>query len=168
MSDEEAAPPFVRIRTAEQRKKALAQLAELRANGQVESALVIVQRKDGDIEVLGQEMRPYEVPRLLYAATMAIQDAEGGRVAAKLEPHVMPLSWLGLAGPARKTKEVITSADGTLVPPPGEHFISCGECRHPRFYVLFDEKNDSPRRFSCAHCGNEIKMIQVHHGEGRA
>jgi hypothetical protein len=153
--------PRVRIRTAQERKKALAQLQELRLQGQVAQALVIVQRRDGDIEVLGQELRPYELLRLVAAAAIAIEQTDGQRTAARLEGLVAAIAQGGVANEGDRIRPKITSApDGTLVPPPGETLISCPVCRHPRYHVTVGEPGTQMdglvRRLACAHCGNEV------------
>lgn len=153
--------PRVRYRTASARKKALAQLAELRNAGQVARALVIIERRDGDFEVLAQEMRPYETPRLLAAAAMAHERVEAGRTAATPEALEMALSWGDESNPGDRIRPKMTKdASGSLVPPPGETLISCPVCRHPRYYVTVGEPGkrmaDLVARLSCAHCGNEV------------
>jgi hypothetical protein len=54
------------------------------------------------------------------------------------------------------------------VAPKGETIISCGECHHPRFYVLLHEETQQPARWACAHCGNEIKLLRATHEGGHA
>jgi hypothetical protein len=155
--------PRVRIRTATERKKALSQLTELRSQGKVGQALVIILRTDGDIEVLAQEMRAYEVPRLLYAATMALEHAEQGRVTFTREPLEMPLGWGEIANPGDRIRpKITTNADGIQVPPPGESIISCAVCHHPRYFVCVGDtgtpSDGLPIRLACGHCGNEVSF----------
>lgn len=158
MSDQGAR---ARIRTATERKKALAQLQELRSQGKVAKALVIIERTDGDFEVLAQEMRPYEVPRALYVATMAIQQAEAARTATTPEPLQFSVALGGVVNEGDRIRPKVTRGpNGALVPPPGETLISCPVCSHPRYYVLVGTA-DTPlaglvARLSCAHCGNEV------------
>ena len=162
---------FVRMRTAATDKaKALAQYEELKRDGKVEKALVVTEGRDGAITVLGQMLKPFEIGKLLFAASQALADHDAKMQASerKREPLEPFLSAAGFAGPARKIQEITTAPDGTLVPPDGEHFIGCGECHHSRFYVLLRGRDDAPARYSCAHCGNEIKQIEVFHAEGRA
>lgn len=152
--------PRVRLRTASERKKALAQLTELRSQGKVAQALVIIQRTDGDIEVLAQEMLPYQIPRLLYAATMTVEHAEKGRVAFTREPLELPESWGEITNPGDRIRpKITTNAEGIQVAPPNETIISCPICHHPRYFVCVGDGGSMDRmpvRLACAHCGNEV------------
>lgn len=160
----------VRLRTAGERKKALAQLTELRSQGKVAQALVIIQCRDGNIEVLAQEMRAYEIPRLLYAATLAIEHAEKGRVALTREPLEMPESWGEITNPGDRIRPKITiGEDGNMLAPPNETIISCSVCHHPRYFVCVGDTGSPldrlPVRLACAHCGNEVSFARDDWGE---
>jgi hypothetical protein len=158
----------VRLRTAHaDKKRALDHYQELRRAGKVKRAVVIAEGEDGNLTVLGQMLKPEEIGELLLMAAQGLEHVMQQRQEPRREALVPYISAKGVAGPARKVQEITTAADGTLVPPPGEHIIGCGECKHSRFYVLLDEQ-DQPARFSCAHCGNEIKQIRVFHPEARA
>lgn len=152
--------PRVRIRTAVERKKALAQLTELRMSGQLARSVIIAELKNGDFIVLGQEMAPHEIPRAICAATMGLQAAEETRHRLTREPLEYSVALGGESSPGERIRPKITKdAQGTLVPPDGENFISCPVCTHPRYYVTAfnDEQMPHPiARLSCAHCGNEV------------
>lgn len=165
MSDKQ---PRVRIRTATNRKKALSQLQELRVAGKVGRALVIVERTDGDYEVLGQEMKPFEVGQMLAVAAFALQNADEQRTRKVAEQIEVPLSWDDSMRGRKRTPEVKRDQAGVMQPPEGENFISCGECHHPRWYVLHRTSDDTLARLVCGHCDNEVKNLQILHKEGNA
>lgn len=165
---------FVGVRSAQARDKALQQLAELRDSGQVKSALVIAELRDGSLQVLGQEMRPLEIAAMManaaqgVAAVLDRQEARGGgpprREAREPAPHGEPV---GTTIPEAQ-RGIKVGADGTLQPPAGETLISCGECDHPRWHVAVKGEDDLPARLACCACGNEIVLHRIHHAEGRA
>lgn len=161
----------VRIRTAaSDEAKALLHYEELKASGRIKRAMVIGEDAHGDVTLLGQGLRLYHMTRLMKIAADFLIDLtkkdsqikreplDAGQVTAKTE----------FAGPALRTQDVTTGPDGNLVPPAGEVFISCGECMHSRFFILHTEAGNDPARYSCASCGNEIKMVRVFHAEAHA
>ena len=158
----------VHVRTARDRRKALAQLAALRNTGQIAAAAVIARLRDGSYEVLGQEMTTSDLARALMAGAGALASVEERRRQPRREAHHQPISTGETVGQTLATRAITTDADGVLVPPPGETIISCGVCRHPTFHVLLREADDALARFACAHCGNEIMMHEIHHAAGRA
>lgn len=163
----------VRIRTAKAWDKALQQYQELRRTRGMTGGIIIAQMPDGSIQVLGQGMTPAEMAPLLVAAADGLAIADQKRPGAaihsiKLEAHEEPKQRGEHNRAKPRAKEITTAPDGTLVPPPGENFVSCGECNHPRWYVLHNNVTDQLSRYACAHCGNEVKAILVTHKEGRA
>lgn len=161
---------YVQVRTTQAREKSLAQLAELRASGQLAKAMVIAELRDGSIQVLGQEMRPDEMAPMLAAAAHGLAQVMEGRAAPKLEPRQAPQEaapTVGLSVPMAQ-RGIRTGDDGLLHAPPGEVMISCGECGHPRWHVTVRPPDDAPGRYACAACGNEIIWHEIHHAEGRA
>ena len=156
-----------RLRTARDENKALLQYEEMRARGGVRKAVVIVERSDGDIEILGQALTPWMIGRLLFVAAEALEHADNDRKIIRLVAHQEP----EVRGEHNRSKpiakEITTAPDGTMVPPKGENFISCGECHHPTWYVLHHDADDRPARTACAHCGNEVKTM-IASGVGHA
>ncbi len=85
MSGEQEQPGrFVRVRTSQERRKALAQLADLRNSGQLQRAVVIAELKDGSIQVLGQEATPADTSVLVLEAARALVE-----VAERIPPDKM-------------------------------------------------------------------------------
>lgn len=161
--------PYVRMRTSSKdKKKALDHYQELRRSGRVSRAVVIVEDPENNITILGQMLTPDEVKRLIDTAQFGVSHILEKQREIRREDLDPFISDRGRAGPARKVQEITVSQDGTLVPPPGEHFIGCGECNHSRFYVLMRDDDDQPARYSCSHCGNELKMIRSYHESGSA
>lgn len=159
-----------RLRTAgRDKKKALEHYQELRRDGKVERALVIAEDKDGTITVLGQMLTPNEIAELMLWAARGLEHLMERHNEPRREAHETPAVPGEVVGITNPSRAITTGEDGTLVPPPGEHFISCGECNHPRFYVTDPIAEDGvPARLSCGHCGNEIIIHRVYHEEGRA
>lgn len=157
-------PEFVRVRTAAAEAKARRQYEELRDSGRVERAVVIAELAGGEVAVLGQEVTPHELGRLMVAAAggvgevLARDRAERSRL--RLEPHQEPeRRGVHNGHPAVMRPAVKRDADGIMVPPFGENFVSCGECGHPRWYVLHTNADDQLARYACAHCGNEVLNV---------
>jgi hypothetical protein len=168
MADEPKPERPVRFRTAaHDKRKALEHYQDLRRAGKSKRAVVISEGEDGTVTVLGQMLKPHEIGQLLLIAADALSHAEEGRTIAKLESHQEPHRRGERVGRARKP-EVTYAPDGTLIPPEGENLISCGECNHPRWYIFHRNETDDLARYSCAHCGNEVKAIPIFHAEGRA
>lgn len=167
MPDEPTRP--VRLRTAAtDRRKALEHYQDLRRSGKSVRAVVISEDKDGAITVLGQMLKPEEIAGLLMIAADALAHVETEQRKPKLEPHHAPIS-VGEHTQGTIPKRGITlDAEGIMVPPDGENIISCGECHHPRWYILLSNADEAPSRYACAHCGNEIVVHRIVHGEGRA
>jgi hypothetical protein len=150
------------------KKKALDQYQELRRTGRTDSAVVVCDMKDGSLQILGQGKSLAEIAIALVAALTAIEPQLDQQNAPKLEPREEPIGRGEVVGITKRTRDIKTAPDGTLQPPPGENFISCGECHHPRWYVLNHNDEDIPSRFACAACGNEIVLHRIFHGEGTA
>jgi hypothetical protein len=148
-----------RLRTAKEHNKALAQYDDMRAVGRVKKAIVIVERHDGDIEILAQFLTPMEMGPLLLAAAQALEHADAGRRVVRLIAHQEPVTRGVHNQSAPMRKEITEAPDGMLIPPKGENFISCGECAHPTWFVLHHDAYDTPSRTACAHCGNEVKTL---------
>lgn len=160
-----------RLRTAADAAKALRQYQELKNSGRVARAIIIAELKDGGFQVLGQMLTPAEMaPMLMIAADMLAQAEEGRRI-VRMEGHVEPEKRGERVGVTTPTNQrgIRKGPDGSLVPPTGENFISCGECHHPHFHVLNHNNDDGvPARLACSHCGNEIIVHRVVHGMGTA
>lgn len=158
-----------RLRTAAtDKRKALDHYQELRRSGKSKRAVVISEDEAGDITVLGQMLKPEDIAELLMIAGHGLTQVLDRQAEPRREPLRPYISDKGKAGPAIKTQEITTAPDGTLVAPPGEHIIGCGECKHSRFYVCLTVEDDQPARLSCAHCGNEIVQRRIYHAEGTA
>lgn len=160
--------PEVRFRTASDKKKAMAQYDELRRAGRVERAVVIAELKDGSFRVLGQGMSPEQIGQSLVIAADALAHVEQQAKEIRPEPHIEPekRGEHNLAKPAPRA--ISMAEDGTFIAPAGENFISCGECDHPRWYILHDDSGDRQSRMACAHCGNEVVSLAIYHPTGRA
>lgn len=160
--------PVLRVRIAKGWDKALTQYQELRRTKGVRKGIIVAELADGSYQVLGQGAKPDELPGLLLVAADALGHVEAQRTAITPEPHQEPVR-RGEHNRAKPLPKAITRADdGTLVPPPGENFVSCGECHHPRWYVLHHDDGATPARIACAHCGNEVVSIRLDHAEGHA
>jgi len=159
----------VRVRTAaSDKRKALEHYQDLRRSGKSKRAVVISEAENGDVTVLGQMLKPEEIAGLLVVAADALAHVGNEQRKPRLEPHHEPIS-IGEHSQGTIPKRWITlDAEGIMVPPAGENIISCGECHHPRWYVLFNNVDEMPARYACAHCGNEIVMHRIVHSEGRA
>lgn len=159
----------VRLRTAaNDKRKALEHYQDLRRSGKSKRAVVISEAEDGQITVLGQMLKAHEIGRLLLVAAEALEHADAGRTIAKLEIHQEPIS-IGEISQGTIPKRGIThDAEGIMVPPEGENIVSCGQCHHPRWYVLQNNADEMPSRYACAHCGNEVVIHRITHPEGRA
>ena len=160
--------PGSRIQTAKNKTKALRQYEALKRSGIVTKAVVIAELKGGDFHVLGQDLTPEEMAPLLVVAAEALTQADAGRKVVKLVAHVEPGKRGEHNRQAPRAKEITTAPDGSLVPPKGENFISCGECNHPQWFVLHDNATEQLTRYACSHCGNEVKNIMISHAPGTA
>lgn len=158
----------VRMRTAQARDKAIAQLDELRASGQVSKAVVIAEMRDGSLQVLGQELRPHEMAPMLAGAAEGLAAVMEQRDEPRLEPRQQPLSTGPTVGLTVQQRGITLDAQGVMQPPAGETIISCGECRHPRWYATVRVPQDEPGRLACAACGNELIWHRIDHAGGRA
>lgn len=157
-----------RLQTALDRAKALKQYETLRRSNMVVQAVVIAELKDGNYHVLGQNLTPEQIAPMLVVAAEALEAAEQNRKLVKLVAHQEPAKRGEWNRSKPRAKQIKAAADGTLVPPPGENFISCGECSHPMWFVLHHTNNDTQSRVACAHCGNEVVNIRIDHREGSA
>lgn len=167
MTDKKPRP--VRLRTAAtDKRKALEHYQDLRRAGKSKRAVVISEAEGGDITILGQMLKPDEIAGLLVIAAEAVAHIGTEQRKPRMEPHHEPIS-VGEHSRGTIPKRAITlDAEGIMVPPEGENIISCGQCHHPRWYILFNNADEQPSRYACAHCGNEIVMHRIMHGEGRA
>lgn len=157
-----------RIQTAVDRTKALKQYETLRRANMVVKAVVIAELKDGSFHVLGQNLTPEEIAPLLVVGAECLEQVESGRRIVKLVAHQEPEK-RGEHNQAKpRARQITKNADGVLVPPPGENFISCGECNHPTWHVLHYNDIEQTSRYACAHCGNEVVNIPITHREGHA
>ena len=137
------------------------QYEALKRSGIVTKAVVIAELKDGSFHVLGQSLTPTEIAPLLVVAAEALTQADADRKIVKLVSRVEPDKPGTHNAQRARVKEIKVAPDGTLVPPKGENFISCGECGHPSWYVLHYDELDTQSRTACAHCGNEVKNIPI-------
>lgn len=161
-------PSYSRIQTAVNRKKALKQYETLRRANVVDKAIVIAELKDGSYHILGQDLTPENMAPMLVAAVEALTHAEANRKLIKLVVHQEPAGRGTWNQSKPRAKEIKTAPDGTMIPPAGENFISCGERNHPTWFVLHHDADDTPSRTACSHCGNEVKMLRITHREGTA
>jgi hypothetical protein len=167
MADEPKRP--IRVRTAaSDRRKALDHYQELRRSGKSKRAVVISEAEDGEVTILGQMLKPDEIAGLLLIAADAIAHIGTEQRKPKLEPHHQVISVDEHSQGTIPKRGITLDAEGIMVPPDGENIISCGQCHHPRWYVLHNNADDMPSRYACAHCGNEVVMHRIVHGEGRA
>jgi hypothetical protein len=157
-----------RLQTALDRGKAMKQYEALRRANVVVKAVVITELKDGSYHVLGQNLTPEEIAPLLMVGAEALTQAEANRRIVKLVAHQEPEKRGEHNRSRPRVREITKDADGVLVPPRGENFISCGECHHPQFHVLHHNADDTLARYACSHCGNEIKNIPILHQGGTA
>lgn len=158
----------VRLRTISEKRASMQAYDALRRTGRVARALVIAELHDGGFEVLGQGLTPEQIARSLVVAAGALRHHDASRQAPRPEAHEQPVAVGERTGITRGERAIRLDADGIMVPPPGETFISCGACQHPRWYVLHTAADDVPARIACSHCGNEVVMIRVQHEGGRA
>lgn len=161
-------PPKSRLQTALDRSKALKQYETLKRAGMVTKAVVIAELKDGSFHILGQNLLPHEIAPMLMVGAEALAHADENRTLIKLVALQEPEK-RGIHNQAKpRQKEIKTGPDGVLIPPPGENFVSCGECSHPTWFVLHHDATDAQSRLACSHCGNEVVALRMHHQEGRA
>jgi hypothetical protein len=159
-----------RVRTAADKKKALGIYDQMRREGKVARSLVVVERHNGHLDLLGQGLRLNEMADLIMASAQAVASAAEQQNAPRREAAAEPAEHgpvVGLTTPEHQ-RGMTTDAEGLLVPPAGETLISCSLCSHPRFHVTIVEADQLPGRVACAHCGNEIIFHRMHHPEGRA
>jgi len=164
MSRPPGLPPVARqrvyLKTAAMKNRALKQYDDLKRSGAVRKAIVVAELNDGSFQVLGQMLKPFEMAPLLVVAAEALAQADAERMIVRLEVHEEPAIRGKRNEQPPRRPEIIHKSDGSMDPPRGENFISCGECNHPRWYVLHYDVMDSLSRYACAHCGNEVKLIR--------
>lgn len=161
-------PKPSRLQTAQDGAKALKQYEALRRSNMVRKAVVVAELKDGSYHILGQQLVPAEMAPLLMIGAEALAFADADRQVVKLVARQEP-ERRGIHNQSKPRARAITKdADGVLVPPPGENFVSCGECHHPTWHVLHFNDRDQQSRIACAHCGNEVVGIRIDHPEGHA
>jgi hypothetical protein len=157
-----------RIQTALDRGKAMKQYEALRRANVVTKAVVIAELKDGSFHILGQNLTPEEIAPLLMVGADALVHAEEDRRLVKLVVRQEPEKRGEHNRSKPRAREITKNADGVLVPPSGENFISCGECQHPTWHMLHYNDTDTTSRYACAHCGNEVVNIPITHQPGTA
>lgn len=150
-----------RMRIARDPAKALAQYDDLRVRGRLNSAVILCDMKDGSFEVLSQGMKAPQIGRALMQASAMLMHADADVNALRLEPQDEPISIGGHSGQHPQPPTILLDAEGNLKPPIGTEFISCGECHHPRFYILIESDGGALARLACASCGNEINLRGV-------
>jgi ribosomal protein S27AE len=160
---------LVRLQASSDPAKQKRQRQELFNSGSVATHVILAQLKDGGFHIVSMGMKPEDIGLALVAAAEGLVHHRGQESAIRLRAQgigeTMNPGTGSYAGPARKQREVGTDAAGNLKPPPGESFIRCGECENPGFFIANHEADDTPARFVCAKCGNEIKLLRVTHGE---
>lgn len=157
-----------RFQTAADKTKALRQYEALKRSNMVVKAVVIAELKDGSFHVLGQELTPTEIAPLLLIGSEALVAADANRKIVRLVSRVEPEKRGEHNRQPARQREIKTAPDGTLAPPAGENFISCGECNHPQWLVLHRNADDTHARMACSHCGNEVKAVRITHEGGHA
>ena len=157
-----------RIQTALDRTKAMKQYETLRRSNMVTKAVVIAELKDGSFHVLGQNLTPEEIAPLLVVGAESLTAVESNRRIVKLVVHQEPEKRGEHNRAKPRAKQITKDAEGVLVPPPGENFISCGECHHPTWHILHYNDSDQTSRYACSHCGNEVVNIPITQPPGHA
>lgn len=157
----------VRFQTALDRGKALKQYEALRRSNMVTEAVVIARLKDGSFHVLGQNLKPEDIAPLLMVGAEALANAEAGRRMVKAVAYVEPVKAGVHTGGTSLPRTIKTAPDGTLIPPQGESFSSCGECGHPQWFVTVKDGGERGREI-CSPCLNETKSVAVFHRGGMA
>lgn len=155
----------VQLRATSNKTKAFAQYEELRRSGRVKASLILAEMHDGNWQILGQQMSPPDMAQALMVGAEGLSQVSerlgADRTALKPEPHEEPLSVGAVLGQSLKTKAIQLDEEGTMIPPYGENFVSCGECHHPRWFVLHTNADNRLTRMACAHCGNEVIQVPV-------
>jgi hypothetical protein len=161
----------VRIQLTSDRKKAKRQYEELMRSGQFEKAVIIAElTNDRGYHVLSQGMTLDDIPKALFATVKVLDETTKHQQIprAGMNFGVSAGFEVGRAGPALKDRAVTKDADGLLHPPPGQTFVTCGECESSSWYMTLDA-NDQPVLMVCTKCQNEVKMRRdVHHSGGTA
>lgn len=162
--------PKVRFRSSGDSEKQAARSQELITSSDVLETIVIAKKTDGNYEFLTQGMSLDGICKMLMLAAETVSNIQEGNNSLTFEAHHQPENVGAISGPPLRKKCIRVDEDGTLVPPSGENIISCGECQHPRWYITLHNNSQSPARFACAHCGNEVAIIPIHshHTPGRA
>ena len=161
----------LRIQITSDRKKAKRQYEELMRSGQFDKAVIIAElTRDRGYHVLSQGMTVDDIPRALLATAEVLKVAVDKERAPRADKIIGVSAGLevGRAGPALKDRAVTKDADGLLHPPPGQTFMTCGECESSSWYMTLDA-DDQPALMVCTKCQNEVKWRRdVHHGGGTA
>lgn len=169
MSDDKAGGLGIRLQVTANRKKAQRQYEELMRSGSVQSAVVIAELKNGQgYHVLGQGLGLEEVARALMVAAHGVSHAAERQDTPRAGQTFGVSDGLevGRAGPAIRG-EVVKREDGTLVPPAGETWMTCGECSSSSWYITGGDRGVA--RFVCTRCSNEVKLRHdILHGPGVA
>jgi len=158
----------IRLRTVSDRKSAFQAYDEIRRTARSDGAVIIARMHDGSMQVLGNQMPLHEIGEALMAASYAVLRAEEKRTEIRPERHQEPYRRGQHNRNRPAPRSIKLDADGVMVPPEGENFISCGECHHPRWYCLNRNDDDSISRLACAHCGNEVIQHRIFRAEGTA
>lgn len=173
MSDEKNVAVRVQATTSD-KTKALRQYEALKASGKIEAALVIAV-VPGGYHLLGQGLSLQEIGVIIAEAGSGVINLMRQQRAADREFKINDP--LPIEGPPKKDPnnfgrkreaEVGRAKDGTLIPPPDEEFVACGECGSGKFYVTDNKADHFPARYVCTSCGNEIKLVRVSHPTGSA
>lgn len=161
----------VRFQLTTDRKKAKRQYEELMRSGQFDKAVIIAELTKGrGYHVLAQGMSLDDIPKALFATVTVLDAADKDQKIPKAEKDFGFGAGIemGRAGPAIQQRAVTQDAEGLLHPPPGQTFLTCGECRSSSWYITCDAEGD-PTRWVCTHCQNEVALRRdVHHDGGRA
>jgi hypothetical protein len=158
----------VRIQLTSDKKKAKRQYEDLMRAGQFDRAVIIAElSRDRGYHVLSQGMTLDDIPRALMATVQVLNKAaEDQRIPkAGMNFGISAGLEVGRAGPALKDRAITQAADGTLHPPPGQTFMTCGECESSSWYMTLDAQ-DQPVLMVCTKCQNELKWRRDVHREG--
>jgi len=171
---ETAGSKKVRLRTARAQGKARDQLRELLRDTSLIQTLVIARNAKDEWTVLVGGLRAQEVGGALVvgAETLDIlieheNKVDGGNGPVRLDFSAPVEGPPGERLGRKRVPEVTKDAEGNLISPTGEAWMSCAECGCNRWFVTVRE-DGAPGRQACIRCGNEIVQLQMQHTEGRA
>jgi hypothetical protein len=120
-----------------------------------ERQMLVALDKDELLQIVGTGMKGTELAEFLALAVQALEVAAGQMKEVRLRQNAGPfIKPPDSTGQPRK-RLIREGADGQLLPPPGQHFMVCGECGHSAWFVTMTETSD-PSLSCCMNCGNEV------------